>query len=279
LVWDSQKICRCYRNLSSFWMLIGACNILELNLNISRLVSVVQRFQCLLTYETSVVQSCACVQILNGNTSVCIYTLIVTSNSFLFCVLRTEIDFFAHWHRAISSNLNRRFGWCCFYHFTKNSPVALLEALLARIFSYLSSRCIVQVSQRKTKQRKGTHPHTHTYSVLRRVNTTERGSFIVFLANPQLSCLVWTVQRGRQIPLLLLQSWSGFDDTEQISYSLTCQCRHTKASCDCSIWILGPLNLVPQAWRSVWFSKDARHSCPHPWSNPPLAQHLVVISL
>jgi len=95
----------------------------------------------------------------NENTGVCIYALIVTSNSLLLFVLRTETDIFANWHRALSSNLNRRFGWCCFHHFTRNSPVALLRALLARIFSYLSSRCTVQVSQRKTKQRKGTNAH------------------------------------------------------------------------------------------------------------------------
>jgi len=28
------------------------------------------------------------------------------------------------------------FDWCCFYYFVRNSPVALLEALCARIFSW-----------------------------------------------------------------------------------------------------------------------------------------------
>ena len=99
----------------------------------------------------------------NKNTGVCIsmmrYALIVTSNSLFFFVLRTETDIFAHWHRALSSNLNRRFVWCYFYHFTRNSRSAVLEPLLARIFSYLSSRCTVQVSQRNTKQREGTNAH------------------------------------------------------------------------------------------------------------------------
>jgi len=86
-----------------------------------------------------------------------LYTLIVTSHSFHFLVLRTETDFFAHWHRALSNNLNRQFGWCYFNHFTKNTPVPFLEALFARIFSYLSCRCTVQVSQRKTKPRRQIH--------------------------------------------------------------------------------------------------------------------------
>ena len=61
LVWDSQKICRCYMNLSGVWMLIGACTVLELNEKILSLVSVVQQFQRLLIIEKFVVQSCACV--------------------------------------------------------------------------------------------------------------------------------------------------------------------------------------------------------------------------
>jgi len=37
--------------------------------------------------------------------------------------------------------LSQSFDWCCFYYFQRNSLVALLEALFARIFLHLRYRC------------------------------------------------------------------------------------------------------------------------------------------
>jgi len=43
--------------------------------------------------------------------------------------------------KKIDDFLQARFDWCCFYYFLRNSSVALLEALFARIFLDLRYQC------------------------------------------------------------------------------------------------------------------------------------------
>jgi len=63
------------------------------------------------------------------------------------------------WREETKRSLMRQFDWCCFYYFVRNSLVALLEALCARIFSLDSWISVFSeldtVAQLQTGQHKG----------------------------------------------------------------------------------------------------------------------------